>query len=174
MSEPMSFAEANQHAKKELGEHCYVFLSSPERWSAHFWSDSYPDAGTPFEATWFSEKGQLRWVRRGESGETSGWECPEREPDHLERTYVCWGTITDVKESPPNGSRKFVVTMAAERTGTFSMPLVADTELQTGSCLKIVAWELLEDVGDGNIRVVNEVLRSIDVHNQPDNKDTTP
>ena len=172
MSEPMSFAEANQHAKKELGEHCYVFLSSPERWTAHFWSANYPGDEQPFEATWVSSKGQLRWIRRGNSGETSWWACPNPGPDRLKRNYVCWGNITAV-ERLDGGSSKYKVTMQAERTGTFSMPLLAETEPQPGNLLTIVAWEILKDVGDGNIRVVDEVLRSINVLSESADKDAT-
>lgn len=79
-----------------------------------------------------------------------------RDVEVVERHYRCWGTTEQVRTVDTAG---FIATLFESRIGSLDLPV--EQNPVGGAPVEIVAWELLDQDPEGNVRVVDEVLRAI-------------
>lgn len=159
-----------------LGEQAVVFLVSPRSWAAHWMTNNLlertPAVEEVFEARWFNESGEIRWVRQGSSGR--GAVMTSKDFDALppiaaqlefphavapkkfrviERVYRCWGQVASFDADAG------IAFVNDARIGTLSLPAMGQPKVTDH--LYIHARELVGAVSEGNMRVVDELLTSV-------------
>lgn len=163
-----TLAEAAAIASAVLDSRDVCFASAPGAWVAITVGESLTDslADDVFESRWFGANGEARWIRDGESGAvavlivgddapspTSLRQVDERDFGILERRYACWPVLSANDDG--------TLLLKDGRTPIVRIPISPGAMGVAGDAL-LIAWELLDDVGHGNIRVVDQLLRGID------------
>jgi|GEM_PF-2712502 len=163
-----TLAQATATASSILQPRDVCFVSSPGSWQATTVAASGDLAATndAFDVRWFGANGEVRWIRDGESGDCAALVTAdqttlitdltlvdEREFEYLVRTYACWPVL----RAEDDGS----LLLKDGRTPVLRVPVSPGEHAGDGDAL-VVAWELLDDVGHGNIRVIDQLLRGIE------------
>jgi CRISPR-associated protein (TIGR03984 family) len=164
------FSRAHEIAEQVLGSDTICFLSSPRYWAARWASTVSPGFGEEqhvFEARWFNENGEVRWMRTPDGGRLATLSFDDRihadggllmvDPrpvSVLERKYRCWGTVREFD------SVHRVATLHDRRIGQLLMPVET---AKTEDSLSIVALEMVGRDGNGNMQVFDEILQAISV-----------
>ena len=172
ISGTLTFLDAAKLASLILDSRDICFLSSRSSWRAVTVADvtSSGMSEDVFEATWFGAAGELRWLRNGSTGRCAATlidltfstetaaagllAAPGRvEHEVLVRRYLCW-PIFGQSAGP-------VVTLKDGRTAKLRVPISPTSPQPTGTGVVLEAWELLERIEFGNVRVADQILRGI-------------
>lgn len=163
-----TFDRAAKVAGERLG-HCVTLASTPREFVVvRTRPDGSNDTPVPpdvYECRWFNASGEVRWVRRGDSGDIAALTLTDGEPRAgepnvtsvpihtvLDRSYRVWGdkfSICDGTATSSNG-----------RTSKLAIPV--DEADGTAPDLWIHAIELVVDVeSSGNLRVLDEMVTCV-------------
>lgn len=184
MTRPRSMVElwtASGHADigsvhsfvKALLPDSLMFLATATTWRAAHTATVAADVidDSVFDARWFSPDGEIRWRRHHERSRVAALITNGELVDQightlfanltavgefqmLQRRYRCWPIV----EAVP-GERTVVV--HAARLAPIELPLRRPIPPGGAARVTVTARELVADVGDGNQRVVHELLTDI-------------
>jgi hypothetical protein len=169
---PMPLIDAAETAAEFLPDGL-CFSASPGQWQATRAAHIEALDDQVYEARWFGVAGEVRWLRRGDSGrvavvalhdETASISVPSaawEEEDKssvlvkLVRSSRCWGKVVEVLADEQ-------VLLHEARIAPVKLPLSRGGPTpDIGDHLVLQSLELVGDVGDGNQRVIDEVLSAV-------------